>query len=190
MAQGPERAMLLLQGYQCLPFAERWKNKDPNGLSHSSYGFLTNEIRRVDPEDKSGVTRWFSFLNSHTRPLYTWEKLPLDKDWRNVLEGSRGTRKKPTDDDFVAALACIDRELEDPRNHLLQASQIQILANAKVELYGKWKKLKEQWEWRKKVIAYDPQSYWGLIHTGWLGYDEKYQSDEPFLTYGWGSSIP
>lgn len=189
-AQGPERAMLLLQGFQCLPFAERWKHKDPNGLTQSSYGFLSSEIRRVDPEDKSGVTRWFSFLTSHTRPLYTWEKLPPDKDWHNVLEGTRGTRKKPTDGDFVAALACIDGELNDPRNVLLQPSQIQILANAKVELYGKWKKLKEQWEWRKRVIAYDPESYWGLIHTGWLGYDEKYQSDEPFLTYGWGASIP
>lgn len=178
-AEGQECALLLKNGLEILGFDTHWEGNKieiPKGDKTESvncYKLVHDAISKADPEDKSGASRWIKFA------------FAPENDWRKklVVDPKSGS-KSPSDEAFQSAIACVDRELADPRNAVLSPEQIQTILRNKTEIYERWKKPEEAIKMRKQSVAFLPDSFNGLGDLGWLGM--TYNSTEPFLAYGWG----
>ena len=171
-ASGPAKAELLRQSLDLLDFGG-WAGNE------NCYKFVHDAIRAADPKDESGAVRWLGF------GMGAWGGVPWapENQWWKKLEG----KQEPTEADWNEALACIDREVKDPRNRLLKNEEIQHIMQARYDLY--LRKLKGRHDDEKifdilrEIAAFDPTTFWGIGATGYLGM--YHRTPNPFITYGW-----
>ena len=169
-ASGQERAELLRQSLERLGFAN-WAGND------NCYKFIHDKIRAADPQDESGAVRWLGF-GGDPRDGVPW----TEPSWAKALEN-----KELTDADFEKALARIDKELQDPRNRVLDHERIQRIMIAKYHVYARWPKHEEQrFDVQRNISAFDPDTFWGIGARGELGL--RHRSATPMLTYGWAAN--
>lgn len=166
-AQGAQRAEWLRQGLDVMGFAN-WAGND------KCYASIHEQIRAADPKDDSGAVRWLTF-GGDPRDGLKW----AEPSWSKALE-----KKSPTDEDFREALVRIDRELQDPRNRVLDHERLQRIMVAKYRVYSRWPKHEEQrFDVQRAIAALDPDTFWGIGAIGDLAMNHR--TATPMLTYGW-----
>lgn len=169
-ANGPAKAELFRQSLDLLGFAN-WEGND------KCYKPIHDKMREADPNDESGAVRWLTF-GGDPRDGLKW----AEPSWSKALE-----KKDLTDEDFKEALARIDKELQDPRNKVLDHERIQRIMVAKYLVYSRWPKHEEQrFDVQREIAAFDPDTFWGIGARGELGLHHR--SVTPMLTYGWGAN--
>ena len=170
LAQGPQKAELLRQGLEVLGFAN-WAGND------NCYKPVHEAIKAADPKDESGATRWLGF-SGDPRGGVPWAEPSC---WKAI------EKKDPTDADFREAIARVDRELSDPRNHILDHERIQRMMNAKYLIYKRWPgHQEERFDRMREIAAFDPLTFWGIGAAGYIGMHKR--GAAPMLTYGWGTN--
>lgn len=171
-AAGPAKAELLRQGLDLLEFGA-WAGNE------NCYKFVHDAIREADPKDESGAVRWLGF------GMGAWGGVAWapENQWWKKLEG----KPEPTDADWAEALACIDREVKDPRNRILKNEEIQHIMQARYDLYlRKFKGRHDDdkiFDVLREIAAFDSTTFWGIGATGYLGM--YHRTPNPFITYGW-----
>jgi hypothetical protein len=180
-ATGPARAELLRQSLDALDIGRDPEFGRANGWgggANGPYEPIHKAIREADPKDESGAVRWLGFSQG------CWGAIPWAKgnEWWKPLEG----KPEPTEADYAAAEACIDRELADPRNRMLDTDHIQHIMKARYDLYIR--KLKGDrtnakiLDIQRAIAKVDPDTFWGVGATGYVGMFKR--SDNPFMMYG------
>lgn len=168
-ATGPARAELLRQSLDVLGFANWMGNDD-------CYKFIHERIRAADPQDESGAVRWLMF-GGDPRDGLQW----AEPSWSKALE-----KPNPTDEDFREALARVDKELNDPRNRVLDHERVQRIMVGKYLVYSRWPKHEEErFEVQREIAAFDRDTFWGIGARGELGL--HYRTPVPMLMYGWAA---
>jgi hypothetical protein len=183
-AQGPAKAELLRQSLAALDLGndEAFGRNNgwvgPNG-NDKHYAFVHDAMRQADPHDQSGAIRWLGF------GLGAWGAVAWapENQWWTKLDG----KPHPNDADYTDALDCIDRELKDPRNRLLQNEHVQHIMKARFDVYLRKVAGKHDdevlFQIQREIAALDPTTFWGIGAVGYLGMYHRTAS--PFLVYGW-----
>jgi len=170
-AQGADQAELLRQALAVLGFA----NWPGNG---NCYQPIHERIRKVDPQDASGATRWLGF-SSDPKGGVPWAK----PAWNEAID-TQGGKRTLADADYQEALSRVDKELADPRNKVLSHENIQRMMVAKFHIFKAWKGHEdERFRIQQEIAAFDPTTFWGIGANGYLGMYGR--SETPYLTYGW-----
>lgn len=179
-AQGVAKAELLRQGLDAMNLGRDPEFGRDNGWGGGTgpYTAIHQAISAADPKDESGAKRWLGFSQG------AWGKVAWapENQWWKKLEG----KPAPSDMDYAEAEACIDRELTDPRNKLLETDHLQHIMKARYDLYlRKFKGDHTQaklFEIQRQIAKVDPNSFWGVGAIGYLGMYRR--SDQPFVAYG------
>lgn len=181
-AEGPAKAELLRRSLDTMGFGRDRSFGMHNGWGggNGPYGFVHARMKEADPKDESGAVRWLGFSQG------AWGGLPWapENQWWKKLEG----KNPPTETDFAEAEACINRELADPRNRLLEKDHIQHIMKAKYDLYrrmGKDNQDDKILDLQRQIAKVDPDTFWGVGAIGYLGMYRR--SDQPFITYGFSA---
>lgn len=178
--QGPARAELLRQSLAVMNFGYDIAFGRGNGWgggNNGCYTFIHDNMKVADPRDESGAIRWLGCGTGEY--AFTW---PADNQWWKVLEG----KPTPGDADWAAAEACIEKEIKDPRNKLLDPNSVQCIMKAHYDLLQR--RSGTDIQDRKmavmhRIAEYNPGTFWGIAATGMLGMHRR--SGQPFLCYGW-----
>jgi hypothetical protein len=133
------------------------------GGRNGAYRKEFDELKKADPDDKTGYIRKYEF------PLGAINK---------AIEEERKTNGEE------AALAMVDSEVKNPKNKLVSSSHIQDLLLTKFNIYRNWKGHEEE---RYKVLSeiakLDPDTHQGIGAQGYLMYRGK--SPEISLYHDW-----
>jgi len=122
-----------------------------------------NELKKADPDDKTGYIRKYEF------PLGSINKAVGEERKNNGEE---------------AALAMIDKEIKNPKNKMVSSSHIQDLMLTKFNMYRSWKGHEDgRYDVLREIAAFDPKTHQGIGAQGYLMY--RGQADEFSLYHNW-----
>lgn len=192
-AAGPAKAGLLRQSLDALNLGrdpEFGRHNGWGGGANGPYDAVHRAMRAADPQDESGAIRWLGFSQGAWGGI-PWKPTVKDakgavtaqgNEWWKELEG----KPAPTDADYAAADACIQRELDDPRNRLLENDHRQHILKARYDLYlrqCKGDRVHDKvLEVQRQIAKIDPDTFWGVGAIGYVGMYRR--SDQPFVSYG------
>ncbi len=192
-AAGPAKAELLRRSLDALNLGrdpEFGRNDGWGTGANGPYEVVAKEMKAADPKDDSGAVRWLGFSQGAWGAI-PWQPTVKDakgvvtrqgNEWWKELEG----KPQPTDADYAAADACIQRELDDPRNRLLENDHRQHILKNRYDLRLRQSKgdhtNEKVLEIQREIAKIDPDTFWGVGAVGYLGMYRR--SEQPFITYG------
>lgn len=117
-------------------------------LWDNGFNSKIDELKKYDPQDETGYLRKYTF---------------------NSGELAAAVNKLIEEKKFQEALDSLDRQINDPKNHLLKKGQIQDLILLKYGVYNRWPGHQDQrFNTLLEVIRIDPQSHQAIGARGYL----------------------
>lgn len=133
-----------------------------DGNLHDIYKPQFEEMKKSDPEDKSGYQRFFRL------------------EYYNLAGPILGPAKNK---EFETAETLLNKELNHPHNDLLSDDQRQSIYQVGAVMYRLWpEKSEKQWEMLEKGIKINSETHTG---NGMRGYCSMHGRGEIGIPYGW-----